>query len=44
MRVNGEKVPLTSQMRAEIQELIDEYGTGKDTLRCLAFGTIGLVL
>lgn len=40
MRVNGEKVPLTSQMRAEIQELIDEYGTGKDTLRCLAFGTI----
>jgi len=40
MRVDGEKVPLTPQLRTEIQELIDEYGTGKDTLRCLAFGTI----
>lgn len=41
MRVNGEKVRLTDQGRADIQKLINEYGTGKDTLRCLALGTVG---
>ena len=41
MRVNGEKVPMTAASRAQIQKLINEYGTGKDTLRCLAFGTVG---
>jgi len=40
MRVNGEKVPMTAASRAQIQKLINEYGTGKDTLRCLALGTV----
>merc|ERR1712226_1053958 len=40
MRVNGDKVPLTATHRQEIQDLINEYGTGKDTLRCLALGTV----
>lgn len=42
MRVDGEKVPLTNAHKAEIQSLINEYGTGKDTLRCLALGTVGM--
>jgi Ca2+ transporting ATPase len=37
---NGDKVPLTGALREQIQTLINEYGTGRDTLRCLAFGTV----
>lgn len=39
-RIGDEKVPLTNQMRQQINNLILEYGTGRDTLRCLTLGTI----
>ena len=41
IRVNGEKVPFTAALKAQTQALINEYGTGQDTLRCLALGTVG---
>ena len=31
---------MTPEIKAEIQALCKEYGTGRDTLRCLALGTI----
>ena len=31
---------MTPEIKAEIQALVKEYGTGRDTLRCLALGTI----
>merc|ERR1712226_1225989 len=40
MRVNGDKVPINATHRQEIQDLINEDGTGKDTLRCLALGAV----
>lgn len=41
IRLNGEKVPLTATLKDQIQALINKYGTGADTLRCLALGTVG---
>ncbi|XP_016973967.2 calcium-transporting ATPase sarcoplasmic/endoplasmic reticulum type isoform X3 [Drosophila rhopaloa] len=35
-RVGTSKVPLTSALKAKILALTGQYGTGRDTLRCLA--------
>ncbi|XP_017124907.1 calcium-transporting ATPase sarcoplasmic/endoplasmic reticulum type isoform X1 [Drosophila elegans] len=35
-RVGTSKVPLTSALKAKILTLTGQYGTGRDTLRCLA--------
>jgi len=40
MRVGGEKVRLSAEMKQQISDLIFEYSTGRDTLRCLALGTV----
>ncbi|CAJ0578900.1 unnamed protein product, partial [Mesorhabditis spiculigera] len=40
VRVNGEKVPMTQSMMQKIVDQCIQYGTGRDTLRCLALGTI----
>jgi len=39
VRIGKETVELTPTMRNEIMELVTLYGTGKDTLRCLALAT-----
>lgn len=38
-RVGNEKVPLTSTLKSRILDLTRQYGTGRDTLRCLALAT-----
>ena len=40
VRVNGEKLPMTAEARNQILAKIGEYGTGADTLRCLALATV----
>ena len=40
IRVGTQKVPMTPQIKQEIMKLVHQYGTGRDTLRCLALGTI----
>jgi Ca2+ transporting ATPase len=40
IRVGTQKVPITGVIKQEILELVHQYGTGRDTLRCLALGTI----
>merc|ERR1711970_1048270 len=40
VRINGEKLPLTTETRNQILAKIGEYGTGADTLRCLALATV----
>uniref|UniRef100_H2ZLD9 Sarcoplasmic/endoplasmic reticulum calcium ATPase 2 n=1 Tax=Ciona savignyi TaxID=51511 RepID=H2ZLD9_CIOSA len=40
VRVGKQRVPMTAEIKQEIQSLVKEYGTGRDTLRCLALGTI----
>ncbi|CAJ0943320.1 unnamed protein product, partial [Mesorhabditis belari] len=40
VRVNGQKVPMTPSMMQKIVDQCIQYGTGRDTLRCLALGTI----
>jgi Ca2+ transporting ATPase len=40
IRVGTQKVPMTAQLKQEILKLVHQYGTGRDTLRCLALGTI----
>ncbi|KAM7537496.1 hypothetical protein Aperf_G00000070793 [Anoplocephala perfoliata] len=39
VRVGNKKVAMTPQIKAEIIKLIAAYGTGRDTLRCLALAT-----
>jgi len=39
IRVGNDKAPLTDKMRQAILERAVEYGTGRDTLRCLALAT-----
>ncbi|CAM9954445.1 unnamed protein product [Lampetra fluviatilis] len=39
VRVGSTKVPLTPGVRSKILATIREYGTGRDTLRCLALAT-----
>lgn len=38
-RVGTSKVPLTNTLKNRILELTRQYGTGRDTLRCLALAT-----
>jgi len=38
-RLGSEKRPMTEALRAKILERATEYGTGRDTLRCLALAT-----
>ena len=40
VRVGNATHPMTSDMRTSIMEHVKEYGTGSDTLRCLALGVI----
>ncbi|KAI6188657.1 Calcium-transporting ATPase [Aphelenchoides besseyi] len=40
VRVDGQKVPLTPAMTQRIVDQCVQYGTGRDTLRCLALGTV----
>ena len=40
IRLGTQKVPMTAQIKQEIMKLVHQYGTGRDTLRCLALGTI----
>lgn len=39
IRVGRNKVPLTAGIKEKIMSVIREYGTGRDTLRCLALAT-----
>lgn len=38
-RVGGSRVPLTQGIKDKILSVIRDYGTGRDTLRCLALAT-----
>lgn len=40
VRVGGQKVPMTPAMEQQIMKLVLQMGTGRDTLRCLALGTV----
>ncbi|XP_062509456.1 sarcoplasmic/endoplasmic reticulum calcium ATPase 1-like isoform X2 [Corticium candelabrum] len=41
VRVSGtRKVPITDQLKEKIMELVKRYGTGSETLRCLALATV----
>jgi len=40
VRVGSQKVPMTPALKAEIMKHCKFYGTGRDTLRCLALATI----
>ena len=40
VRVGDKKVPITESIRAKILETTIRYGTGRDTLRCLALAVI----
>ena len=40
VRVGTQKVPMTPALKAEIMKHVKFYGTGRDTLRCLALATI----
>lgn len=42
VRVNGQRLPLTPAMTQKIVDQCIQYGTGRDTLRCLALGKIFL--
>ncbi|CAF1543852.1 unnamed protein product [Adineta ricciae] len=40
IRCGTQTVPMTPRLKQEILHLVHQYGTGGDTLRCLALGTI----
>ena len=40
IRCGTQKVAMTPRLKQEILHLVHQYGTGGDTLRCLALGTI----
>lgn len=40
IRVGGQRVPMTASTKAEILKLVNQYGTGRDTLRCLGLGVV----
>ena len=40
IRCGTEKLPMTPKIRQDIIKLVQQYGTGLDTLRCLALGCI----
>uniref|UniRef100_A0A8B9RCT8 Calcium-transporting ATPase n=1 Tax=Astyanax mexicanus TaxID=7994 RepID=A0A8B9RCT8_ASTMX len=39
VRVGGTRVPMSSGIKEKIMAVIRDYGTGRDTLRCLALAT-----
>merc|ERR1712179_467473 len=39
VRIGNEKMPMTEKLRTKIMDRAIEYGTGRDTLRCLALAT-----
>lgn len=39
MRVGTTRVPLTNAIKEKILSVIRDWGTGRDTLRCLALAT-----
>lgn len=39
VRVGGTKVPMSPGIKDKLMSVIREYGTGRDTLRCLALAT-----
>lgn len=39
VRVGTNRVPLTGPVKDQIMSVIKEWGTGRDTLRCLALAT-----
>ncbi|VDP30800.1 unnamed protein product, partial [Schistosoma mattheei] len=39
VRIGNKKVPMTPTLKAEIVKHVASYGTGRDTLRCLALAT-----
>lgn len=39
VRVGGAKVPMSPGIKDKLLSVIREYGTGRDTLRCLALAT-----
>ncbi|XP_076343802.1 calcium-transporting ATPase sarcoplasmic/endoplasmic reticulum type-like isoform X2 [Tachypleus tridentatus] len=39
-RVGSKKVAMTPEIKSKVMDVIRQYGTGKDTLRCLALATI----
>ena len=39
MRVGTTRVPLTNAIKEKIMAVIRDWGTGRDTLRCLALAT-----
>ena len=40
VRIGKDTKPMTAEIKSAILEHVKEYGTGSDTLRCLALGTI----
>jgi len=40
VRVGKETLPITDEIRNDILDSVTTYGTGKDTLRCLALATV----
>lgn len=40
VRIGTNKVPMTEQLKKEILKLVHQYGTGRDTLRCLGLGVV----
>ncbi|KFM80445.1 Calcium-transporting ATPase sarcoplasmic/endoplasmic reticulum type, partial [Stegodyphus mimosarum] len=40
VRVGNTKVPMTASVKNRILDITKQYGTGRDTLRCLALATI----
>ncbi|KAJ8312747.1 hypothetical protein KUTeg_010120 [Tegillarca granosa] len=40
VRVDGNKIPMSPAIKNEIMKHVKAYGTGRDTLRCLALATI----
>lgn len=40
IRVGQQKIPMTNEIKQEMLRLVHQYGTGRDTLRCLALGCI----
>lgn len=40
IKVGQSKIPMTNEIKQEILRLVHQYGTGRDTLRCLALGIV----
>uniref|UniRef100_A0A5S6QJ13 Calcium-transporting ATPase n=1 Tax=Trichuris muris TaxID=70415 RepID=A0A5S6QJ13_TRIMR len=40
VRIGADKIPMNPRLQKKIIDMVQRYGGGKDTLRCLALGTI----